>query len=115
MKPFYLALLCSAISASAFAQSAAPTKPVDQSIAANTQQAAGQLSEINKKLEIITRQLERISARRAPLVLPATIDCKSGACHENAKKMCLRYGYAHGEVIGGQAPDVSSWLCFNDP
>ena len=73
-RPIGCVLLLAVVSP-AFAQSGASgssDKPLDRSIAGNTQQAAGQLAEINRKLGLILERMDAMSKNRAPLIVPAS-------------------------------------------
>lgn len=95
------------------AQSEPPKRPVDQSIAGNTQQAAGQLGEINKKLGLVIERMDAMSARRPPLVIPTTTACTSESCSERADSFCKRIGYTHGVMVNQNATPTSTWVCLD--
>ena len=110
-------VLLLAVVSPAFAQSGAsgfPEKPLDRSIAGNTQQAAGQLAEINRKLGLILEKIDVMSKNRAPLIVPASADCTADGCDASAKKACEKLGYRNGEAIGRTSASQPSWVCFDD-
>ena len=101
-------------STTALAQSG-PSKVDDHSVAGNTQQAAGQLGEINKKLSLIIEHMDAVENRHPPLVIPMATPCGKGSCDERADRLCRKVGFAHGLVVDESRLPSSTWLCLDAP
>ncbi len=99
----------------ALAQSEPSRTVDDHSVAGNTQQAAGQLGEINKKLGSIIERMDAVAARRRPLAIPTGAPCANGSCDERADALCRKLGFAHGLVVDPDPSSASTWLCVDQP